>query len=126
MQKLKKMHKFEKGQQVRSSSGSSRSKYTVVDCTVYNNEYYYVVSSTSGQLYIKKEVSLTSDENEALRFKLGQRVEKTTGDYSFDGKIVAVFKKRDGVTARYVVESGDGVLMIMNDKQLEDGEETPF
>ncbi len=51
------------------------------------------------------------------------KVFKSGGDYYFEGVVVAVFKKRNGVW-RVVVENKDGVLHIFNPKQLgqiEDG-----
>lgn len=49
----------------------------------------------------------------------GARVRKTTGDYTFEGVIVAWFYKRDGQTVRYVVEDDRGICLIMNRKQFE-------
>jgi hypothetical protein len=48
---------------------------------------------------------------------VGDRVIKDSGDYVFEGVIVAVFTKRSGMT-RYVVEDDRGVCMIMNEKQI--------
>lgn len=50
-------------------------------------------------------------------FRIGDRVEKIAGDYTFEGKVVAVFPKLSGVV-RYVVENQAGILMIYNFKQL--------
>lgn len=50
--------------------------------------------------------------------RVGARVAKVGGDYSFEGEIVAVFAKRNGVAVRVVVEDDRGILMIMNERQL--------
>jgi hypothetical protein len=51
-------------------------------------------------------------------FSVGDRVTKTSGDYRFEGVIVAAFVKLDGRSWRYVVENSDGVLHIFSAKQL--------
>jgi hypothetical protein len=53
-----------------------------------------------------------------MRFKIGDRVIKTAGDYRYEGEVVCVFCKRSGVL-RYVVENDDGMLFIFNEGQLE-------
>lgn len=50
---------------------------------------------------------------------IGMRVRKVTGDYRFDGVVVAVFHKRNGTDFRYVVENDDGILHIFSRKNLE-------
>lgn len=52
-----------------------------------------------------------------MRFKVGDLVEKTGGDYFFTGKVVSVFAKRDGAE-RCVVESDEGLLHIFNEGNL--------
>lgn len=47
----------------------------------------------------------------------GDRVIKEGGDYTFEGVIVAVFRKKSG-ERRYVVEDARGILMIMNSAQI--------
>jgi hypothetical protein len=54
-------------------------------------------------------------DDDSLR---GIRVMKMNGDYVFEGEIVAVFKKRDGQSRRFVVEDDRGLLLIMNARQL--------
>ena len=51
------------------------------------------------------------------RMNVGDRVIKAGGDYIFEGEIVAVFKKRNGVI-RLAVEDDRGVVMIMNEGQV--------
>ena len=51
--------------------------------------------------------------------KVGDRVIKTGGDYTFEGEVVAVFKKRSGAI-RLAVEDDRGVVMIMNESQVSD------
>jgi len=52
-------------------------------------------------------------------FYVGERVTKTSGDYTYEGVVVAQIVKRDGITVRYVVENDDGMLFIFNSAQLE-------
>ena len=47
----------------------------------------------------------------------GDHVIKDSGDYIFEGVIIAVFKKRSGAI-RFAVEDDRGVVMIMNSQQL--------
>lgn len=56
-------------------------------------------------------------------FAVGDRVEKTGGDYTFRGLVVAVFRKRSGAV-RLVVENADGLLFIFSETQLRFVEET--
>lgn len=49
--------------------------------------------------------------------KVGDWVEKTTGDYRYRGVIVSVFHKLNGAQ-RVVVENEDGMLFIFNEQQL--------
>lgn len=53
-----------------------------------------------------------------MGFKEGDEVEKNAGDYRFRGTVVSVFRKLSGVE-RCVVENGDGMLFIFNERQLE-------
>ena len=47
----------------------------------------------------------------------GDRVQKTGGDYSFEGVVVSAFAKRSGAM-RYVVEDDRGLLFIFNRQSL--------
>lgn len=60
-----------------------------------------------------------------MLLNIGDEVEKTTGDYYFKGTIVSQFLKLDGKNTRYVVENKDGILLIMNEKQLNKCNTTP-
>lgn len=51
-------------------------------------------------------------------FKEGDRVEKVTGDYDFEGEVISVMRKRDGVSVRYAVENDAGIIMIYSAKNL--------
>lgn len=51
------------------------------------------------------------------KFQVGDKVEKISGDYTFEGIVVAAFSKLSGKT-RYVVENPDGILHIFSEKQL--------
>lgn len=50
-------------------------------------------------------------------FQIGDLVCKRSGDYRFDGTVVAAFRKISGVQ-RYVVEDDRGVLHIFSTEQL--------
>lgn len=51
--------------------------------------------------------------------KIGSKVKKIGGDYSFDGIIVSKFNKLSG-QERFVVEDDRGVLHIYSEKNLSD------
>jgi len=48
----------------------------------------------------------------------GDKVKKVTGDYRFEGIVVARFVKLSG-KVRYVVEDDRGILHIFSEKNLE-------
>ena len=48
---------------------------------------------------------------------VGDTVEKTSGDYTFEGIVVALFQKKAGQT-RVVVENSQGILHIFAPSQL--------
>ena len=50
--------------------------------------------------------------------KVGEQVLKEGGDYRFRGQVIAVFKKKNGIDTRVVVENEDGILHIFNPGQL--------
>ena len=50
-------------------------------------------------------------------FKVGNKVEKVGGDYTFEGTVVAAFQKLSGAV-RYVVEDDRGVLHVYSAKTL--------
>lgn len=52
-----------------------------------------------------------------LTTRIGDRVRKVGGDYTFDGVIMSVFYKRSGV-ARFVVENDGGLLHIFSAQNL--------
>lgn len=52
-----------------------------------------------------------------MKFKRGYHVSKTSGDYYFDGIVIAVFTKLSGVT-RLAVEDKHGVVHIYSEKNL--------
>ena len=53
-----------------------------------------------------------------MRFKTGDKVKKITGDYSFDGTVVAAFTMRNGAE-RYVVEHDEcHMLHIFSEQNL--------
>lgn len=55
--------------------------------------------------------------------QIGQKVRKRTGDYQFDGEIIAVIRKKSGAI-RYAVEDDRGLVLIMNERQVMGGGET--
>jgi hypothetical protein len=52
-----------------------------------------------------------------VAFKVGDIVEKYTGDYQLTGEVRAVFTTRRGAT-RYVVEHSPGFLHIYSESNL--------
>lgn len=52
------------------------------------------------------------------KFMEGDRVSKVTGDYKFDGVVLAKFYKLSGLM-RYVVEDDRGCVHIFNESQLD-------
>jgi hypothetical protein len=50
-------------------------------------------------------------------FAEGVLVEKCTGDYTFEGTVVGIVRKKSG-EIRYVIEDDRGLLLIMNEKQI--------
>lgn len=56
--------------------------------------------------------------------RVGDRVRKTGGDYTFEGEVIALFHKRapsilSPGPLRVIVEDDRGLLLIMNPNQLE-------
>lgn len=58
-----------------------------------------------------------SDVQTYFYFKVGERVKKINGDYTFEGEIVSAFKKKSG-QIRYVVEDDRGILHIFSPNNL--------
>jgi hypothetical protein len=52
-----------------------------------------------------------------VEYAVGDEVFKSSGDYYFNGFVVAVFQKKSGAV-RYVVENEAGILHIFSEKQL--------
>lgn len=52
-----------------------------------------------------------------MTIKVGHKVSKRTGDYEFDGVVIAIIHKRSGAV-RYAVEDDRGLILIMNEKQI--------
>lgn len=50
--------------------------------------------------------------------RIGDRVEKTGGDYWFEGTIIAKFTKLRTGLLRFVVEDDRGLLFIFSEKSL--------
>jgi hypothetical protein len=55
--------------------------------------------------------------NMEAQFKVGDKVEKVGGDYTFVGVVVSVFQKLSGAV-RLVVEDDRGVLHVYSEKNL--------
>ena len=51
------------------------------------------------------------------KYKIGQRFKKEGGDYTFEGEIIAVFKKRSGAI-RYAGEDDRGLIFIFNESSI--------
>lgn len=54
---------------------------------------------------------------ESNRPKVGDYVRKRTGEYDFDGIIMAEWTTRKG-NVRYIVEDDRGLSLIMNERQI--------
>lgn len=52
------------------------------------------------------------------KYDRGDRVEKYAGDSYFAGTVIARLVKLDGLTVRYAVEDGRGIIMIYSPSQL--------
>lgn len=52
-----------------------------------------------------------------MTFEVGDKVEKFGGDYTFEGIVVAIFKKLSG-KIRLVVEDDRGILHIFSENNL--------
>jgi hypothetical protein len=57
----------------------------------------------------------------AALYGRGDPVVKDTGDYIYDGRVAFFGTKFSSGALRYVVENSDGLLLIMNEKQLKPG-----
>jgi hypothetical protein len=56
--------------------------------------------------------------SETVRPSATNRITVTGGDYTYEGYIVAAFRKRRSGDVRYVVEDDNGRLFIHNAKQV--------
>ena len=56
-------------------------------------------------------------EHQTPKFRVGDNVSKLTGDYTFHGTVLAVFRKRSGAI-RMVVEKEAGILHVFSEQQL--------
>jgi len=54
---------------------------------------------------------------DACAIRIGDRVVKDGGDYTFEGTVVSIFHKKSGVV-RYVVEGDTGILLIHGPKTI--------
>jgi hypothetical protein len=57
----------------------------------------------------------------AALYRRGDPVVKDSGDYIYEGRIAFFGTKFSSGALCYVVENGDGLLLIMNEKQLKPG-----
>ena len=55
--------------------------------------------------------------NLGIKFPVESQVKKVTGDYTFEGEVVAAFQKLNGME-RYVVQDDRGALHIYGPKNL--------
>lgn len=58
-----------------------------------------------------------NENNNSLAFSMGDHVEKVGGDYTFEGYVVAAFRKLS-LQERFVVEDDRGILHVYSAKNL--------
>lgn len=51
------------------------------------------------------------------KLNIGDRIRKSGGDYTFEGEVVSIFRKRSGAV-RIVAEDDRGLCFIFNEAQL--------
>lgn len=67
---------------------------------------------------LKSEIEKVRGGSIESKYKSGQRVIKSGGDYFFTGVITCVFTKLSG-QIRYTVENPEGIVHIFSEKQLD-------
>ena len=85
--------------------------------TAYENEFKNSQSIIKSLRLENRNLSQAYLEAITTNGWCGQRVTKISGDYSFDGIVVAAFQKRSGKW-RLVVENDQGILHIFNINQV--------
>jgi hypothetical protein len=94
---------------------------TARECTVtqiYLNDNYGVEDPGGFfHLVAGRDITHILPDLELPGLKIGDKVEKVGGDYTFVGIVVAAFKKLSGVE-RFVVEDDRGVLHVYSQKIL--------
>lgn len=66
---------------------------------------------------VQKYIEQEQEDKMQAQFKVGDKVEKVGGDYTFVGTVVSVFQKLSGAV-RLVVEDDRGVLHVYSEKNL--------
>lgn len=66
---------------------------------------------------VQKYIEQEQEDKMQAQFKVGDKVEKVGGDYTFVGVVVSVFQKLSGAV-RLVVEDDRGVLHVYSEKNL--------
>lgn len=66
---------------------------------------------------VQKYIEQEQEDKMETQFKVGDKVEKVGGDYTFVGVVVSVFQKLSGAV-RLVVEDDRGVLHVYSEKNL--------
>lgn len=68
---------------------------------------------------VSRELNALYTDHAKFKFAVGDEVHKLGGDYTFQGWIVSRWTKRGNPNAiRYDVENPEGLVHIMNEKQL--------
>lgn len=68
-------------------------------------------------MLVQKYIEQEQEDKMQAQFKVGDKVEKVGGDYTFVGVVVSVFQKLSGAV-RLVVEDDRGVLHVYSEKNL--------
>lgn len=66
---------------------------------------------------VQKYIEQEQEDKMQAQFKVGDKVEKVGGDYTFVGVVVSIFQKLSGAV-RLVVEDDRGVLHVYSEKNL--------
>lgn len=82
-------------------------------------EYFTEISEEEWNKVVTKACSNILNSLLHTKFRVGDKVYKSKGDYTFDGEIVGVIQKRNGAVRVVAELDGRGLLHIFSENQLE-------